>query len=87
MVKFLLTLIATVVLLKYTHTLSYIAGAAADMSLSVAELRALGASPVLHSGGALLILLVTTILAVYKPRGMTRYGWRKRHERLKDTRS
>ena len=34
-------------------------------------------SPVLHSGGGLLVLLVTTILAVYKPWGLTRYGRRK----------
>jgi len=43
------------------------------------------ASPVLHAAAALLLLLVATVLAVYKPRGMTRYGQRKqqrakRHE-------
>jgi hypothetical protein len=37
-------------------------------------------SPVLHAGAALLLLLVATTLAVYKPRGMTRYGQRKQHE-------
>jgi hypothetical protein len=26
---------------------------------------------------------VITVLNVYKPRGMTRYGWRKQHERRK----
>ena len=35
------------------------------------------------AGAALLALLVTTTLAVYKPRGITRYGWRKQHERRK----
>jgi hypothetical protein len=30
--------------------------------------------------GVLLLLLVATVLAVYKPRGMTRYGARKQHE-------
>ena len=34
----------------------------------------------LHAGAALLLLLVVTTLAVYKPRGMTPYGWRKQHE-------
>jgi hypothetical protein len=34
-------------------------------------------SPVLHAAAALLLLLTATVLAVYKPRGMTRYGWRK----------
>ncbi len=34
----------------------------------------------LHAGGGLLVLLVITVLNVYKPRGMTPYGWRKQHE-------
>ncbi|MDP9202749.1 MAG: hypothetical protein M3P26_12560, partial [Gemmatimonadota bacterium] len=37
-------------------------------------------SVVLHSVLALLVLLVATTLAVYKPRGMTPYGRRKQHE-------
>jgi len=36
---------------------------------------------VVHAGGGLLVLLVPMILSVYKPRGMTRYGRRKQHER------
>jgi hypothetical protein len=35
---------------------------------------------VVHSGVALLLLLVTTTLSVYKPRGMTRYGQRKQRQ-------
>jgi hypothetical protein len=46
--------------------------------LSVDELR--NPSPVIHSGAALLALLVTTTLSVYKPRGMTRYGRRRQRE-------
>ncbi len=38
-------------------------------------------APLLHAGVALLLLLVATTLSVYKPRGMTRYGWRKQHEK------
>lgn len=81
LVKFLLTLLATIVLLTYTRTMSDIAGVAAETTLSSADLQALAASPVLHSSGGLLVLLATTFLAVYKPQGMTRYGWRKQHER------
>ena len=33
-----------------------------------------------HAGGGLLVLLVVTVLNVYKPRGLTPYGWRKQHE-------
>jgi hypothetical protein len=35
---------------------------------------------VIHAGGGLLVLLLPVVLSVYKPRGMTRYGWRKQHE-------
>jgi hypothetical protein len=38
------------------------------------------ASPTLHATLALLVLLVATALAVYKPRGMTRYGRRRQQE-------
>jgi hypothetical protein len=80
--KLLITVVATIVLLLYMQTLSYLAAIAAETTSSsgaLAELR--NPSPVLHAGGALLLLLVATTLAVYKPRGMTRYGQRKQHER------
>ncbi|AOY73836.1 hypothetical protein IG195_20510 (plasmid) [Arthrobacter sp. TES] len=35
-------------------------------------------SALLHIGGALVVLLNVTIPAIYKPRGMTRYGQKKR---------
>jgi hypothetical protein len=35
---------------------------------------------VADAGAALLVVLVATVLTVYKPRGMTRYGRRKQHE-------
>jgi hypothetical protein len=77
LVKFLLTVFATIILLLHMPTVSYFAGVAADTdSPNVFGLR----GELLHAGGALLVLLATTILAVYKPRGMTRYGWRKQHE-------
>jgi C4-dicarboxylate transporter len=31
---------------------------------------------ILHSGGGLAVLLAATVLSIYKPRGMTRYGAR-----------
>ena len=77
--KLLLTVIGTIVLLLYTQTVGHIADIAATTE-SIADLRELGTSPVLHAGAALVVLLIATVLAVYKPRGMTRYGWRKQHE-------
>ena len=33
-----------------------------------------------HPGVGLIVLLAITVLNVYKPRGLTPYGWRKQHE-------
>jgi hypothetical protein len=81
--KFLLNLLATAVLLMYTQTVSYLADVAAQHTTDLGELRS--ATFVLHSGGALLVLLTATVLAVYKPRGMTRYGRRKYLQRYRTT--
>jgi hypothetical protein len=79
--KLLINLFATVVLLMYMQTLSSLGDVAADTTSSSDDLDVLRSpSPVLHAGAALLLLLVATVLAVYKPRGMTRYGQRKQRE-------
>ena len=77
--KLVINVFATVVLLVYMQTLAYLAGIAADTGLPSDDLGVLRTpSVVLHAAAALLFLLVATVLAVYKPRGMTRYGQRKR---------
>jgi hypothetical protein len=76
--KLLINVAATIVLLTYMETFSSMARVAADPSADLGVVR--NASPVLHAGAALLLLLVATMLAVYKPQGMTRYGRRKQHE-------
>ena len=79
--KLLINLGSIVVLLMYTQTLSYLADVAAETTLSSDGLGVLRTpTVVLHSVLALLLLLVATVLAVYKPRGMTPYGLRKQHE-------
>lgn len=81
--KLLITVLATVVLLLYKQTLDELAGVAAQTTLSSEDLAALQTpSVVLHAGVALLLLLAATTLAIYKPPGLTRYGWRKQLERL-----
>lgn len=79
--KLLLTVLATAVLLLHTQPISYVAGVAAETPLSSGDLRRLRVQLVADAGAALLVLLVATALAVYKPRGMTPYGRRKQHER------
>ena len=79
LISLLLTIIATVVLLVETQTISYFADIAANPTTSSEDLRALG-STLVHSVGGTMVLLVIVVLNVYKPRGMTRYGWRKQDE-------
>ena len=80
MAKLLLTIVSILILFGFMQTLSHIVALAADTTISIDELRKLSQSPVLHSGGALLVLLVNTMLSVYKPWGRTRYGLRKQRE-------
>ncbi|MGN9843644.1 hypothetical protein ACTMTI_36520 [Nonomuraea sp. H19] len=75
LVKLLLTVFATTILLIETQTVSYLAQAAT----SNADPRELpGTLP--HSVGGLVVLLIVVVLSVFKPRGVTRYGWRKQNE-------
>ncbi len=78
LVKFLITVIAALILFGFTQTLGSLGELADNPALSIEVLRTLNQSPAIHSGGGLLALLVTTILAVYKPWGMTPYGRHKR---------
>jgi hypothetical protein len=75
--KLLLTALTAIVLLLQMEGMIYIATAATETTLSGADLLGLRRSLVVHAIGGLVVLLVATILSVYKPRGTTRYGWRK----------
>ena len=78
-VSLLLTGVALLVLLVEMRTIGALSRAAANPMTSEAALRALP-STLPHSIGGLVVLLVVLALNVYKPRGMTRYGWRKQRE-------
>jgi hypothetical protein len=71
-VKLLLTSVATVVLLLQVPGIR-----------SMAETARTGADPgdlpgtLAHSIGGLLVLVLVSVLSTYKPRGLTRYGWRR----------
>ena len=65
--KLVINLAAALVLLAYMQTLGALA----------ATPDARSASPVLHASGALLLLVVAAILSIFKPAGLTRYGWRR----------
>ena len=83
LIKLLLTSFATIVLLLQLGPIGYLGSAARRAAVPIADLREPRTSFVVHAGGGLLVLLMTTILSVYKPRGLTRYGQRKQHEQRK----
>ena len=75
-ISLLLTTVATAVLLVEIATIRHLAAVAANPQTSDAQLRALD-STLPHSIGGGIVLGVVLALNVYKPRGVTRYGWRK----------
>lgn len=75
LVKLLLTIIATAILLLETPPISQLA----DTAVAAADPRGLPGT-LAHSFGGLTVLLLTTILSVFKPHGVTRYGWRKQQQ-------
>jgi hypothetical protein len=81
LISLVLTLFALAVLLIERLTVDYFAGIAADPNTSEATLQGLG-STLLHSIGGMVVLLVITWLNIYKPKGITPYGWRKQQEQL-----
>lgn len=79
LISLLLTVVTVVVLLSETRVIGDNAQIAADPSTSTDQLHGLG-NTLVHSGGGLVILLVILVLNVYKPRGLTPYGWRKQQQ-------
>jgi hypothetical protein len=80
LIKLMLTVFATGVLLAKMELIGYAARLAAETTLRRADLRAAGLQLLVHAAGGLLVLLVPAVLSVYKPPGVTRYGWRKQCE-------
>lgn len=77
LISLVLTVLATSVLLLHMPDVSFLADVAQEAE--GARLVGLGGD-LFHSGLGLVVLLVIQVLNVYKPPGMTPYGWRKQHE-------
>jgi hypothetical protein len=75
--KLLLTAVATVVLLIKLDPIGHMADVAAETTLANTDLRETRISLLAHAAGGLFVLLIVTVLGVYKPRGLTAYGRRK----------
>jgi uncharacterized membrane protein YgcG len=81
-ISLVLTIVATVVLMVERQVISSYAEMAAAPSTAADDLRALpGTLP--HSVGGTLVLLVVLVLNIYKPQGLTRYGWRRQQNERK----
>jgi hypothetical protein len=72
-----LTVVCTVVLVLHMPTVSAVAKLARNVD--GADLRALGGD-LFHPAVGLVLLLAIVVLNVYKPAGLTPYGWRKLRE-------
>ena len=72
--KLVITVLASTVLLVHMQPIGAVARAAAETSLSGADLVGLRRQLVGDAGAALVVLTLATTLSVYKPRGLTRYG-------------
>jgi hypothetical protein len=79
-VKFMLTILATTLLLLHTQPIGHLAAVARQSVVAGADSRALQIQLVGDAGAALVALLVNVTLSIYKPRGMTVYGRRREDE-------
>jgi len=77
LISLALTILCTVVLVLHMPTVSAMAKLA--QTVDGADLRALGGD-LFHPAVGFLVLLAIAVLNVYKPTGVTPYGWRKQRE-------
>jgi hypothetical protein len=84
LMKLVLTVVATFLLLLHMQVADHVADAAARTALSAGDLRSMRIQLVFDAAAAVAVLLTTTALSIYKPRGITRYGWRVQQEQRAD---
>src|SRR5260370_42357174 len=67
LLKLLITIFATIVLLVHTQPIDLLAGVAAKATVLGADLQSQRLLMVTASGAGLVVLIVLTVLSVYKP--------------------
>jgi hypothetical protein len=80
LIKLVITILATLILSVHTQPIDLLTRTAAKMAVLSTNLYKTQMQMVIASGATLVVLLVLTVLSVYKPRGMTRYGQQKHDE-------
>lgn len=78
--KLLINVVATVLLLVHMQVAGHVADAAARAPLADGDLLRMRIQLLADASAALLVLIVAVALSVYKPKGRTRYGWRRQRE-------
>ncbi|WP_030576509.1 hypothetical protein [Streptomyces anulatus] len=78
--KLLITVVATVLLLVHMQVAGHVADVAARAPLAGGDLVGMRVQLLADAAAALLVLIVAVTLSVYKPKGLTRYGWRRQSE-------
>jgi hypothetical protein len=76
-VKLAVSVLVLVVLLAQLEMVGFVASKSAGAPLLEGELGQARFSLAVHAAGGLLALLVPVMLSVFKPKGMTPYGWRR----------
>ena len=74
--KLVLTALSTFFLMVHVGPIARLANAASTMALSGNDLRSDRINVIGAAAAAMLALVISTVLSLYKPRGMTRGGWR-----------
>jgi hypothetical protein len=77
-VKLVLTIVAIAVLLMQLAPIDALA-TVANSSEPLSSMKD-PQRPLVHAIGGLVVLIIVQVLGVYKPKGLTRYGWRKENE-------
>ncbi|MEV8132742.1 MULTISPECIES: DUF2269 domain-containing protein [Pseudarthrobacter] len=76
LIKLIITALATALLLVHLQPVTAMAGMALAADLGPSEMNWMRVQLVFDASAAILALLVTSVLSVYKPRGLTRHGQR-----------
>lgn len=74
LIKIVITALATALLLVHLKPVTAMAEMALAADLGPSDMNGLRIQLVADAGAAILALLVTSVLSIYKPRGLTRHG-------------
>ncbi len=80
LIKLVITVAATYGLLEHATLVNRLGGVATRTAVLGSNLAGAQQSLVTDAAGGLVVLLLLTVLSVYKPRGLTPYGQRKQDE-------